>query len=167
MAAHLLAVATLAIGWCAIAGGISPSFRDLHETILLSSGSLVVPLALLWVALMTTSTTVFLQMLAMEKVPAAESEVILSTEPIWGTAFATVLLGETIGWNTGVGAVLIVLACTWSSVGPAIQSKLLPPIAATEAAGASVGGFITNVDGIFEVVGTDDHEGASRCIDLV
>lgn len=71
---------------------------------------------------------------------------ILSSEPIWGTAFASVLLGETIGWNTGLGALLIMAACTWSSVGPAIQAKLLSVIAASGAAGSAAGGRETELD---------------------
>ncbi|CAN0054129.1 unnamed protein product, partial [Ectocarpus sp. 4 AP-2014] len=67
--------------------------------------------------LVTTSLTVFGETVAMKKVSAAESTIILSTEPIWGTAFAAALLGESIGWNTGLGAALIVSACTWTSVG--------------------------------------------------
>ncbi|CAM9174071.1 unnamed protein product, partial [Laminaria digitata] len=117
VAAHLLTVAVLAIGWCAQAGHIPVSFESFRETVFPSSGSLAVPLSLLWTGLVTTALTVFLETLAMEKVSAAESAVLFSTEPIWGTAFAAVLLGETIWWNTGLGAMLIVLACTWSSVG--------------------------------------------------
>ena len=130
MAAHLLTVAVLAIGWCAQAGQFPMSFERLHETVLQPSASLAVPLSLLWVGLVTTSMTVFLETLAMEKVSAAESAVIFSSEPIWGTAFAAVLLGETIGWNTGIAAILIVLACSWSSVGLTIQSKVLSFMAA-------------------------------------
>ena len=42
VATHLLSVAALAIGWCAQAGRISPSFGIFHETVLPSSESLVV-----------------------------------------------------------------------------------------------------------------------------
>ncbi|CAN0091716.1 unnamed protein product [Ectocarpus sp. 8 AP-2014] len=86
----------------------------------------------------------------MKKVSAAESTIILSTEPIWGTAFAAVLLGESIGWNTGLGAVLIVSACTWTSVGPALQSKMLSLAAAVAGAGTVVEGG----DDLAETVGT-------------
>ena len=41
---------------------------------------------------------VFLETLAIDKVSVSDSTVILSTEPIWGTAFAAVLLGGTIRW---------------------------------------------------------------------
>ena len=151
VAAQLLTVAVLAIGWCAQAGNMPISFESLHETVIPSSGSLAVPLSLLWTGLVTTALTVFGETMAMKKISAAESTIILSTEPIWGTAFAAVLLGETIGWNTGLGAALIVSACTWSSVGPAIQSKLLSLIAATGAAGTSVG---VDADDLTDTVGT-------------
>ncbi|CAM9712231.1 unnamed protein product [Laminaria digitata] len=163
VAAQLLTVAVLAIGWCSQAGQVPVSFESLHETVLPSSGSLAVPLSLLWTGLVTTSLTVFGETMAMKKISAAESTIILSTEPIWGTAFAAVLLGETIGWNTGLGAMLIVSACTWSSAGPAIQSKLLSLIAATGAAGTSAG---VDVDDLSETVGTVFKELGKENIEL-
>lgn len=78
---------------------------------------------------------------------------ILSSEPIFGTAFAAILLGETVGWNTGLGALLIVAACTWTSVGPAIQSKLLSAIATTGAVGASPGEAEVDLDALMKAVG--------------
>ena len=53
----------------------------------------------------------------MRSLSAAESTVIYSTEPLWGAAFAAATLGETLGWNTFVGALLIICACLWSSIG--------------------------------------------------
>lgn len=163
VASQLLTVAVLAIGWCAQAGQMPTSFAGLHETVMPSSGSLAVPLSLLWTGLVTTSLTVFGETFAMKQISAAESTIILSTEPIWGTAFAAVVLGETIGWNTGFGAMLIVAACTWSSVGPAMQTKLLSLIAATGAAGTSAG---VDVDDLSETVGTVFKELAKENIDL-
>lgn len=155
VAAQLLTVAVLAIGWCVQAGDLPLSLASLRETVLPSSGELAVPISLMWTGLVTTSLTVFGETLAMKKVSAAESTIILSTEPIWGTAFAAVLLGETIGWNTGLGALLIVSACTWTSVGPALQSKMLSLVAA--AAGASTAAAeagIVDVDDLADTVGT-------------
>lgn len=152
--AQLLTVAVLAGVWCAGAGDLPLSLDSLKETVLPASGSLAVPISLLWTGLVTTALTVFGETLAMRKVSAAESTVILSTEPIWGTAFAAILLGETIGWNTGLGAVLIVSACTWTSVGPALQSKVLSLIAAAGAAGSIGEGGEVGVDDLTETVGT-------------
>ena len=157
VAAHLLTVAFLAIGWCAQAGQFPMSFKSLHETVLQPSSSLAVPLSLLWVGLVTTSMTVFLETLAMEKVSAAESAVIYSSEPIWGTAFAAMLLGETIGWNTGIGAVLIILACSWSSVGVTIQSKVLSFMAAVGTGGMNARVKLDDDDSV-EIPQVDRHQ---------
>lgn len=150
----MLTVAVLAGVWCAGAGDLPPSLDSLKETLMPASGSLAVPISLLWTGLVTTALTVFAETFAMRNVSAAESTVILSTEPIWGTAFAAILLGETIGWNTGLGAVLIVAACTWTSVGPALQSKVLSLIAAGGAAGSVGEGGGVDVDDLTETVGT-------------
>ena len=72
--------------------------------------------ALLWTGIMTTAITTFGENIAMKTLNAAESTVIYSTEPLWGTAFAAITLGETIGWNTALGALFIITACAWRSV---------------------------------------------------
>ena len=154
VAAQLLTVAVLAVAWCVQAGDLPLSLTSLKETVLPSSGNLAVPISLMWTGLVTTSLTVFGETLAMKKVSAAESTIILSTEPIWGTAFAACLLGERIGWNTGLGALLIVSACTWSSVGPALQTKMLSLLAAAAGASSVVEGGMVDVDDLAETVGT-------------
>jgi drug/metabolite transporter (DMT)-like permease len=78
--------------------------------------------AILWTGVVTTALTSFGENIAMKKLSAAESTVIYSTEPLWGTAFAAVALGEHIGVETMVGAGLILSACLWSSLGPALPS---------------------------------------------
>lgn len=154
VAAQLLTVAVLAVAWCVQAGDLPLSVASLKETVLPSSGNLAVPISLMWTGLVTTSLTVFGETLAMKKVSAAESTIILSTEPIWGTAFAACLLGETIGWNTGLGALLIVSACTWSSVGPALHAKMLSLVAAAAGASSVVESGLVDVDDLAETVGT-------------
>lgn len=86
---------------------VQPLFVDWH-----------VGAAILWTGLITTALTCYGENVAMVKLSAAESTVIYSTEPLWGTAFAAVTLGEQIGWNTVMGAILILCACVWSSIGP-------------------------------------------------
>lgn len=76
-----------------------------------------VPAALLWTGIVTTALTSYGENVAMKDLDAAESTVIYSTEPLWGTAFAALTLGEDVGWNTLVGALLIIGACLWSSLG--------------------------------------------------
>eukprot|EP01041_Mallomonas_annulata_P010166 gene10166-21192_t len=78
--------------------------------------------AIMWTGIVTTALTNYGENMAMVRLTAAESTVIYSTEPLWGTAFAALTLGEHIGWNTLIGAVLVLTACLWSSLGPAITT---------------------------------------------
>lgn len=82
--------------------------------------------------IVTTALTSFGENVAMKKLSAAESTVIYSTEPLWGTAFAAVALGEQVGWNTGVGAFLILSACVWSSLGPEVTILIAGAISAAK-----------------------------------
>jgi drug/metabolite transporter (DMT)-like permease len=77
--------------------------------------------ALLWTGIVTTAITSYGENVAMSKLSAAESTVIYSTEPIWGTAFAALTLHESIGWNTILGAALVISACMWSAIGPTVS----------------------------------------------
>eukprot|EP01039_Chlorochromonas_danica_P008547 gene8547-9420_t len=99
------------IFWTSITSQITALFNDWR-----------VPAALAWTGIVTTALTSFGENIAMKKLDAAESTVIYSTEPLWGTAFAAVTLHETIGWNTGIGAVLVLAACLWSIIGPSSAS---------------------------------------------
>lgn len=83
-----------------------------------------VPLAIAWTGIVTTALTSFGENIAMKQLDAAESTVIYSTEPLWGAAFASVTLGEHIGWNTILGAVLILTACAWRTVGVQVMGIL-------------------------------------------
>jgi drug/metabolite transporter (DMT)-like permease len=84
--------------------------------------------ALLWTGVVTTALTSYTENAAMKKLSATESTVIYSTEPLWGAAFASVALGEQLGWNHAGGAFLILTACMWSSVGSAVS---IPAILST------------------------------------
>jgi len=78
--------------------------------------------ALGWTGIVTTALTAYGENIALRSLNASESTVIFSTEPIWGAAFASATLGETLGWNTFIGASLILSACVWSSLGSKIAS---------------------------------------------
>lgn len=77
--------------------------------------------AIAWTGVVTTALTAYGENYAMKSLSAAESTVIYSTEPLWGTAFAAVALGEHVGLHTFIGAALILSACVWSSVGPTVS----------------------------------------------
>lgn len=73
--------------------------------------------ALIWTGVVTTALTTYGENIAMQHLDAAESTVIYSTEPLWGTLFAALAFGEQAGWNTAVGALFIIAACSWRSAG--------------------------------------------------
>ena len=59
--------------------------------------SVPVFLSILWTGFVTTALTTFVENIAMKKLSAAESTIIYSTEPLWGTMFASIFLHETLG----------------------------------------------------------------------
>ncbi|KAL3937350.1 MAG: hypothetical protein SGARI_002156 [Bacillariaceae sp.] len=67
--------------------------------------------AVVWTGLVSTSLNFFLEIYALGQVPPGEASVILATEPLWAAAFASIILGETMGWNDYAGGFLIVAAC--------------------------------------------------------
>ena len=73
--------------------------------------------SLFWTGCITTALTVYMENLALESLSAAETTLIFSTEPLWGTAFAVAVMGEQLGVNSAVGAGLILMACVYSNLG--------------------------------------------------
>lgn len=68
-------------------------------------------LSLIWTGLVTTALTLYLETLALKSIPATEATLFFSTEPIWGSVFAAMLLGEHLGMEAGIGAILILCGC--------------------------------------------------------
>lgn len=73
--------------------------------------------SLFWTGIITTAMTIYMENKAMETLSAAETTLIFSTEPLWGTAFAGVVMGEQLGPNVALGAVFILTACVYSNLG--------------------------------------------------
>merc|ERR1719506_527343 len=73
--------------------------------------------ALFWTGCVTTALTIYMETLALEYLSAAETTLIFSTEPLWGTAFVVALMGEQLGMNAAVGGSLILAACIYSNLG--------------------------------------------------
>lgn len=88
--------------------------------------------ALFWTGVVTTALTIYMETIALKTLSAAETTLIFSTEPIWGTAFATVVMGETMGVNAAVGAVMILSGCVVSNLDfksmsmPSFITNLMP-----------------------------------------
>jgi len=117
----VLAVAVMSLFWL-LGGFVLPSFLEGGiQSVLLNTNVQFehlthwpVYLAIAWTGIFTTALTSFGENLAMKTLTAAETTIIFSTEPLWGTAFAWLLLKETIGVNTLAGAACILTACLWS-----------------------------------------------------
>ena len=73
--------------------------------------------SIFWTGCITTALTIYMETLALETLSAAETTLIFSTEPIWGTAFAAVVMGEHLQLNAGFGAAFILAACIYSNLG--------------------------------------------------
>jgi len=74
---------------------------------------------LLWTSLVSTALTVLLQTRALARLPATDSSVIVSTEPLWAALFAALLLGESLDATEMAGGGLILAGC--------LANTILPP----------------------------------------
>jgi hypothetical protein len=72
---------------------------------------------LVWTGLVTTALTVYMETVALQTLSAAETTLIFSTEPLWGSLTAAWLLSESFGGRAIMGGGLIVAACLVSSLG--------------------------------------------------
>ena len=113
-------VSTLSDAW---AGGDAsqtlPALSILLQRIADQRELLVQPniiLALIWTGLITTAGATLLESFAVQKLTASEVSIIYTTEPLWGTAIAFAMLGESVGVNTWLGGVFISSACILSSL---------------------------------------------------
>lgn len=73
--------------------------------------------SLLWTGLITTACTIYMETIALKSISASETTLILSTEPLWGSVFAAILMGETFGIDSGIGGIFIIIGCIYSSLG--------------------------------------------------
>jgi len=113
-AAQLLAVF---VGSAIYAGVTDPtSFLNLAQIQEWLSDPMIL-LSLFWTGVVTTALTVYMETVALKTLTAAETTLIFSTEPLWGTAFAAAVMGEHLGMDSAVGAVLILTGCLFSNLG--------------------------------------------------
>lgn len=114
---QLISNAAIALSWCAldkfVLSGQSGAAFDLSAL-----GQLAVVGGILYTGLISTALTVLLQTRALGKIPAADSSVIVATEPVWAAAFAAVLLGEVLDKNELIGGGMILLGCLANTLLP-------------------------------------------------
>merc|ERR1719261_1376268 len=80
----------------------------------LSWGHLLSPqiaAAVAFSGVIATSLTIWLQSIVFSRLPAMEASIILTSEPLWATLFAVLLVGERVGMLEGIGGALIIAAC--------------------------------------------------------
>jgi drug/metabolite transporter (DMT)-like permease len=71
-----------------------------------------------YTGLISTALTVVLQTRALSKLPAADSSVIVATEPLWAAGFATLLLGEMLAPSSMFGGMMLLTGCLANTVLP-------------------------------------------------
>lgn len=121
--------AFVSMGWAMADGWMwnTPNWESMTlPNMLLDPSMREVAGAVVWTGLLSTSLNFFLEVFSLQKVPSGEASVILATEPLWASAFAAVILGESFGWNDYVGGLLIVSACLVNCVPAGDIQKMLP-----------------------------------------
>lgn len=112
-AGQLMAIAIASAIYCSVTEPGALSMEHVQHW--LSDPTIV--MGLVWTGVITTALTVYMETVALETLSAAETTLIFSTEPLWGTAFAAAVMGEQLGVDDGLGALLIVSGCLFSNLG--------------------------------------------------
>lgn len=73
--------------------------------------------ALVWTGIITTALTVYMEAVALKTLTATETTILLSAEPLFGAACASLLIGESFGMDAAAGAALILGGCIFSNLG--------------------------------------------------
>ena len=68
-----------------------------------------------YTGVVTTAFALYAETVALKYIPSEKASVIYTTEPLWGAAFAYVLLGERMGINGYIGGALILASSFLSS----------------------------------------------------
>ena len=128
-AAQLLAVVIGSALYCAIAeGGAHMDGNQLREWF---SDPYVVGL-IAWTGIASTALSVYMETRALQTLSATEATLLLSTEPLWGSAFAALVIGEQFGVDAAVGGALILAGCLYSNLGlDGLRKSMIVPLTNT------------------------------------
>lgn len=127
VAVKIVTQAVLALGWAAVSRGV-PALIAAARTVattrtaaVASRGWAVMPAGVtpgvvalnvglvVWSGLFVSATTTWLQTAGQRVVPASEAAIIYATQPLWASAFAAAVLGESFGWRGVAGGLLILV----------------------------------------------------------
>jgi drug/metabolite transporter (DMT)-like permease len=102
--------------------------------------------AIVWTGAITTALTVYMETLALKTLSAADTTLIFSTEPLWGAAFASVVMGEQFGGPAMAGGAFILAGCLVSNLGlDGIYNMVKSPLAGRPGVAAAIGGWMTTL----------------------
>ena len=111
--AQVLACVGVALGWVGLqqVGLPHAEGKELGDMVSVLAADGKMDLALAWVSLVSTALILYLETVALSVLSSSESAVVFSSEPLWGTLFASLLLSEPITPQTIAGGALIIGAC--------------------------------------------------------
>ena len=122
-AAQLLAVFLASAGYCILS---IDSTELVNEPWMLWVSDPSLLFSLFWTGVVTTALTIYMETWALKTLSAADTTLIFSTEPVFGAAFASAVMGEQLGMGAGLGAFLILTACIYGNMGMKGIQSLLP-----------------------------------------
>ena len=64
-----------------------------------------------WTGIVTTVVAIYLEGIALQTATATDASLTFSSEPVWASIFAVILLHETLNLNAYIGGAVILLAC--------------------------------------------------------
>lgn len=64
-----------------------------------------------WTGIVTTVFAIYLEGIALQKASATDAALTFSSEPVWASMFAAILLHETLNLNAYIGGAVILMAC--------------------------------------------------------
>jgi drug/metabolite transporter (DMT)-like permease len=117
--------------------------------------------AIVWTGAITTALTVYFETIALRTLSAADTTLIFSTEPLWGAAFASLILGEQFGAPAIAGGALILAGCIVSTLGLDGMKKIVMPqegtsgssnnILVSSGVAGALGGWVTSLSSGLEM----------------
>jgi drug/metabolite transporter (DMT)-like permease len=170
-AAQLLAIFCASAAYC-VGGHTVP---DMDQVVKWVSDPMILA-ALVWTGAVTTALTVYMETLALKTLSAADTTLIFSTEPLWGAAFAAVVMGEQFGNAAIAGGALIVTGCLVSNLGidglrrivdsPQVSENPIGRLVRSGLAGA-LGGWVTSLAPGVAMVESTELEGVEEVVTKV
>ena len=155
-AAQLFAIFCTSAAFCTVGGNVP----DMTQIMAWLTDPVILG-ALVWTGAITTALTVYMETVALKTLSAAETTLIFSTEPMWGAAFAAVVMGEQFGVSAIAGGGLILAGCLVSNLGlDGMRNILKSPGMTTGPMGhvmssgvmAAIGGWVTSMTPGVEMV---------------